>query len=33
MLTGLFMSQEFPTGIQIISVTVIKEDGVDRWQE
>ena len=30
LLTGLFMSYEFLTATQIISGTVIKEDGVDR---
>jgi hypothetical protein len=33
LLTGVFMWQEVPTGTQIISVTVIKEDGMDRRQE
>jgi len=30
LLTGLFMSHEILAATQIISVTVIKEDGVDR---
>ena len=30
LLTGLFMSHEFLRATQIISVTVINEDGVDR---